>query len=360
MSLKRVLIAYSRRPPIIDYLKRAFGEKGVEAEGFYADDNSWFDRYVIHHVNKTAHNLRILPKSKDLFKEHRLAHLNYRSDGLMERFKEFSPELVLIIRGIRFRQDVLREIGKKAALFGWWIEKEERMNEAFKEAGLFDHYFFMNSSCVEEGRKKGLTHVSLLHHSVDPAVFRPVEAEKEYDWCFVGSWSPKRQTLIERALKVSKKGAIWGPKWLKNNLFNVSIHRAVKGAYIDGQALVDLYNSTRVVLNITNWGFGEGEKRSGMNMRVLEVPACGALLLTDGSKDLKSIVTPGAHVVLYSSPDEFASSLSHYIDNDKEREAIGLEGRRHVAGRYTYSHVANEILDRLERLDRGGGGAEPL
>ena len=37
-------------------------------------------------------------------------------------------------------------------------------------------------------------------------------------------------------------------------------------------------------MNITNWGLGEGAKRSGMTMRVLEVPATGAFLLTDGSQ----------------------------------------------------------------------------
>ena len=31
-ALKRVLIAYSRRPPIIEYLKRAFESIGIEAD----------------------------------------------------------------------------------------------------------------------------------------------------------------------------------------------------------------------------------------------------------------------------------------------------------------------------------------
>lgn len=343
--LKRVLVAYSSRPPIIEYLKRSFAKTGVEVRGFHADENHWFDRFVIHHVNKTAHNLRLVPKKRDLFSGHRLSHMNYRSRRLLEAVRDFSPDLVLIIRGIRFRDDVLKKIRKRAPLFAWWIEKEERMEEAFREVNLYDHYFFMNSSCVEEGRRRGLKSVSLLQHSVDTAAFHPEERDKKYDWCFVGKYSPKRIEFIERALKVSRNCAIWGPKWIKKNPLNMGLRKAVKGRYIEGEALVKLYNESRVVVNITNWGFGDGEKRSGMNMRVLEVPACGALLLTDGSRDLKTVVTPGEHVVVYEGADDFERKLAKFIGDEDARDRIAAAGCEHVSMHYTYDHVAALITE---------------
>ncbi|MBI5469455.1 MAG: glycosyltransferase [Deltaproteobacteria bacterium] len=348
--LKRVLVAYSSRPPIIEYLKTAFARTGVEVRGCHADVNHWFDRFVIHHINKTAHNLRILPRKRDLFSEHPLAHLNYRSSRLLEAVNDFSPDLVLIVRGIKFTEEVLKEIRKRVPLFGWWIEKEERMEEAFREVRLYDHYFFMSSSCVEEGVKRGLKGISLLQHSVDTAAFRHEEREKKYDWSFVGAWSSRRMAFIERALKVSKNAAIWGPKWIKKNPLNMALRNAVKGRYIEGTDLVRLYNESRVVINITNWGFGEGEKRSGMNMRVLEVPACGALLLTDGSRDLKTVVTPGKHVVVYEGLDDFGEKLSAFIKDEDERKRIAAAGRAHVAGHYTYDHVAALITERYNAV----------
>lgn len=347
MPLKKILIAYSSKPPIIEYLKRAFERAGVEAFGFYSEENTLFDRHVIHNVNKAAHNLRILPKNRDFFSAHPLAHLNYRSSNLLKRVNSISPDLVLIIRGIRFREDVLREIKSKTPVFGWWIEKEERMEEAFREIGLFDHCFFMNSSCVDEGARRGLSDkISLLHHSIDKEAFYPVDSEKRYDWSFVGGWSEKRQAFIERAVKVSAKAAVWGRRWRKKNLFNPSILKTVKGDYIEGDDLARLYSETRVVLNITNWGFGEGEKRSGMNMRVLEVPACGTCLLTDGSRDLKKMVTPGRHVIVYEGMDDFADKLKFLLENPGKREEVAKEGYLHVTSNYTYDHVARIIIER--------------
>ncbi|HXI09513.1 MAG TPA: glycosyltransferase, partial [Thermodesulfobacteriota bacterium] len=207
---------------------------------------------------------------------------------------------------------------------------------------------------VEEGRRRGFKGVSLLQHSVDTAAFHPEERDKKYDWSFVGAWSPRRMEFIERALKVSGNGAIWGPKWIKKNPFNMGLRKAVKGRYIEGAALVRLYNESRVVINVTNWGFGEGEKRSGMNMRVLEVPACGALLLTDGSRDLKTVVTPGEHVVVYVGADDFERKLTEFIGDEDVRDRIAAAGREHVSRHYTYDHVAALITEVHNGIGRRG------
>lgn len=346
--MKKVLIAYFPRPPIGEYLKRAFEKRGIEAEVFHSNVNNWFDRYVIHYTNKMAHNLRILPKSKVLFRNHPLSHLNYRSRKFLERVKEFRPDLVLIIRGWRFTEEVLREVRKSSKIFGWWIEREERMAEPFREieTGLFDHYFFMNSSCIDEGRKRGFNDISLLHHSVDTTAFRPVDCEKDLDWCFVGGWTEKRQAYIERAFSVSKRGVVYGSNWIKKNPLNMTLRKVVRGKYVAGDELLALYGRTRVVLNITSWGFGEGRKRSGMNMRVLEVPACRACLLTDGSRDMDRLVTPGEHLVVYEGLDDFEEKLRMLLSDGSLRERIAESGYSHVASKYTYDDVTDIIAKR--------------
>jgi hypothetical protein len=66
--LRSVLIAFASRPPIIDYLKAAFARRGIEVKAVFADDNTWFDRFVIHRLNKLAHNFRVIPKSRNFLK----------------------------------------------------------------------------------------------------------------------------------------------------------------------------------------------------------------------------------------------------------------------------------------------------
>jgi len=350
-TLRKVLLVYSSKPPIMQYLASAFSRKQISTEMVYADANHWFDRYIIHTANKMLHNLRILPKDKSVFSNHRLSHKNYRSFNLAKTHKHFNPDLVLFIRGIGFQHDVLKEIRKNTPLFGWWIEKEERIEEALRETNLFDWYFFINSSCVDIATQKGISNISLLHHSVDPDIFYPMDnIDKEIDICFVGNWSLKRQQVIEALFNVTDNVVIYGGKWLKKNLLNQRIRQCIKGKYIDGAALVTLYNKSRIVLNITNWGFGEGKKRSGMNMRILEVPATGAFLLTDGSRDIESVITPDKHIALYKDIEDCVRQAKYYLDNIAEREAIAREGCLHVRANYTYNDVVNRIIAAYNNL----------
>lgn len=352
-TLQKVLLIYSSKPPIMQYLASAFSRKGIATEMVYADENHWFDRYVIHFANKMLHNLRMLSKKKTLFSKHPLAHKNYRSSKLIKTYHNFKPDLVLLIRGINFNSDVLKEIRRTTPLFGWWIEREERIEEVFREINLFDWYFFMNSFCVDVGMQKGVSNISLLHHSVDLDTFYPMaNIDKEIDICFVGKWSPKRQRIIEALLNVTDNIVIYGGKWIKENFLNSKIRHCVKGKYIDGHALVTLYNKSRIVLNITNWGFGEGLKRSGMNMRILEVPATGAFLLTDGSRDLEAVITPGKHIAVYESIEDCVKQAQYYLDTVAEREAISKEGCLHTRSNYTYNDVIDLIIDKYSNLAR--------
>jgi glycosyltransferase involved in cell wall biosynthesis len=344
----KVLLVYSSRPPILDYFSGAFARAGIETDCVVADQNSAFDKWVIHPVNKRLHNLRILPKNKFAFENHPLAHKNFRSNALQERIASFRPDLVFLIRGISFKHEALADA---PLVFGWWIEREERVAEAMCEIGFFDWYFFMNTSCVEHAAARGIDTASYLPHSVDLDAFHPIrDQRKQYDLCFVGNWSPKRQEYLEAALEVSDNIAIYGSRWRKNNVFKPKMFLCIKGKYIDGEQLNDLYNASRVVLNITNWGKGDGTKRSGMNMRVLEVPATGSFLLTDGSRELSDFLVSGTHVGTYEGVDDFAAQFRHWLDHPVEAAAIAEQGRDHVAANFSYDRLVAAVIERYSAI----------
>lgn len=343
-SLKKILIAYSSNPPIIADLSAAFAKRGVSVEYVLADKNTWFDRWVIRRLNKLLHNFRILSKDKVLFIDHPLAHKNYRSAALNEKISSFDPDVVLIVRGIAFNHEVLVRAKK---LFGWWIEKEERTSEALCEIKMFDWYFFLAESSVEKAKEYGFINVSHQAHVVNPDRFYKTPcATKKYDVCFVGNWSPHRQKYLEAVLRVTSSVAIYGRKWRRNNIGNSKIFCSVKGRWIEGVELNTLYNESRIVLNVTNWGAGVGRARSGMNMRVFEVPASGAFLLTDESREMADYLTPGIHVGTFDESDllMFERVLGRYLDNSEEREAIASAGYSYVRQKYTYDEAVNNFI----------------
>ena len=351
--LKRALIAYTSRPPTIEYLRSAFGRRGMEVRGVFADENTLFDRLVIHRVNKLAHNFRVIPKSKFLFENHPWAHMNYRSGRLRSAIRAFDPDLVLLIRGMGFRAWAIE--GARAK-FGWWVEADERVQEALAEAPWFDRFFFINSSSVETARRAGYRHTAYLAHAVDPAVFRPLEgARKDLDFCFVGLWSKKRQRFIEAALDVSENGAVYGSKWFRKTFRDRRLRRAVKGRYIGGEELVRLYNRAKIVINVTEWGANAGASRSGMTMRLFEVPATGSFLLTDDSAETSRAVTPGQHVETFSDIEDFKRKLRYYLENAEARERIAAQGLQHVRANHTYDRMADTLIAAYDELTAAKG-----
>ncbi len=354
-KLQRVLIVYFSRPPIIEYLQKAFKGHGVEARGFYSDSNNWFDQYVIRPINKTAHNFRIIPKNKFLFEDHPLCQLRYRNRKLLEEVEAFRPELVLIVRGYRYLPATLAEIRRKSMLFGWWIEREEGAEEAIREVTYFDHYFFLHSSTVKSAQGRGLSNTGHIHHSVDTDVFRNLGVAKKYDWSFVGGWSGARQEFLDKAIEASSNGAIYGPKWEKK--LTGKANAVVKGDSIWGEDLVRLYNESRVVINHTHWGRGSGAQRTGMTMRVLEGAACGSCMLTDGSEDLASLVTPGVDVISYNDAVDLARQLKHLLEDDGLREKIASAGLARVRQNFSYDDIVQTLMKTYKNLNKINGAS---
>jgi spore maturation protein CgeB len=186
---------------------------------------------------------------------------------------------------------------------------------------------------------------------VDPSAFRPlIDVPKDLDFCFVGSWSTKRQRFIDAALDVSGNSAVYGPKWFRKTFKDRRFRRAVKGRYIGGEALVRLYNRSRIVINVTEWGANAGASRSGMTMRLFEVPATGSFLLTDDSAETSLAVTPGRHVETFSDIEDFKSKLRFYLDNAEARGRIAAQGLQHVRANHTYDRMADTLIAAYDEL----------
>lgn len=343
---ERVLLTYFSRPPILEYLGRAFQRLGIQVRSIHAEENSWFDRFVIHRINKLAHNLRLLPKDRQLFSRHPLAHHNYRSQRFLDAYEEFRPDLVLVVRGPGIRPDVL---ARTRPLFGWWIEHDSRP-EVLDGLDRYDRHFFINQSLVREARRAGFQQVDTLFHAVDPERFHPLPGtRKSVDVCFVGGWSPRRQRYLEAALAVTRNIVIYGGKWAKRCRDRPDVLRCWRGPYIEGEALNALYNQSRIVLNVTNWG-RDNHLHSGMTMRIVEVPASGTFLLSDVSEEMPAMFEADRQIGVFHNLGEFGEKLAHWLTHDAERETVAAAGLAQVLSHHTYDRMAERIIGQYRTL----------
>ncbi len=344
--LKKVLLAYHDKIPLMRYMKPAFERQGIAVITFDVNANmSWVDRFFFKRINKIAHNLRIIPKSRKLFGEHPLSHRNYYNSRLRAVIEQEQPDLLFIVRGIDYEPS---SYAPAPCRFAWWIESEDGLAEAYAEAAHFQHYFFISQSGVEGARQRGLQQVSYLPHGVDPSVFQPQAIERDIDVGFVGFWSPRRQRYLEAVLDVTRHVVIYGPRWWKNTWRLRRFWRIVRGRAIHGDRLVHFYNRCKLVLNVTNWGEDGGPLRSGMNMRLFEVPATGRPLLTDRCRELDSSFLPGQELAVFDSPEELREQVQYYLEHAAAREAMAAAGRQRVLASASYDLMIARICAAYE------------
>lgn len=107
----------------------------------------------------------------------------------------------------------------------------------------------------------------------------------------------------------------------------------------------EVYRSSRVVVNI-----GRDDFPQDANMRVFEVLASGALLITSVPTELSRLgFRDGVHFVGYSSDEEIIPLVRSYLEREPDRVRIANAGRAKVLQEHTYDHRVATLLSRLEQ-----------
>ena len=349
-----LLVSYCPQPPLAEGLAAAWSRLGVETRVFHSwPCNTLYDRLVIHTLNHYAHNLRLLPKSVNLFEGHPKSHKEWRSKELLRLYHEFRPELLLITGVQRFKPEALAALHAGATVFFWFTESEKRFGEIAPELPFYHHLYVISSASLEQAQHHGVKDATLLQHAVDTSLFRPLDLPPLWDWCFVGQWHERRQEYVMGLAEVSKNFVIYGSRWRKHNLLNPLLWRRLKGTGIWGEKLIELYNQTRVVVNISVWG-DENRGGSGVNMRLLEVPACRACLLTDYSRDAARLLAPGQEFVSAADLPEMQTRLAALLAEPEVRQRLAQAGYEKASRVRNYDDLVNQICGDWAARRRGG------
>lgn len=107
------------------------------------------------------------------------------------------------------------------------------------------------------------------------------------------------------------------------------------------QELAQIYNSSKINLNITEQG------KSSLNYRVFEVLTAGGFLLTDERADLHKYFVPSKHLEVYKNSSDLIDKIEFYTRNLNIAQRIAQLGRFQCVEKHNYSARAREILQKI-------------
>lgn len=113
-----------------------------------------------------------------------------------------------------------------------------------------------------------------------------------------------------------------------------------------GRDLLRLIASSKIVLN------AHVDSADGLagNIRMFEVTAMGALLLTDWSPNIAQLFEPGKEIVTYNNAADAVEKLRYYLGRPEELQAIASAGQQRTLGCHNSRVRAGEVLRIFEEI----------
>jgi hypothetical protein len=194
---------------------------------------------------------------------------------------------------------------------------------------LFDHAAVFHPGYETLFQKGGHPGAFLLPYAVRREHFDLPEIDRVFEIGWVGQSSGPIYQRRARLLPLLAQ-SFWTNEWRKSySLEEVAV----------------VYRSSRIVVNI-----GRDDFPQDANMRVFEVLASGALLITSLPTELSKLgFQDGVHFVGYSNDEEIIPLVRSFLRRESDRVRIANAGRAKVLQEHTYDERISTLLSRLEQ-----------
>jgi len=194
---------------------------------------------------------------------------------------------------------------------------------------LFDHVVVFHPGYDSLFARAGHPGAFLLPHAVRREFFDGPELPREFELGWVGQISDH----------IYRHRAEWLPRLAaKFRTNDLSRHYSL-------EEVADVYRRSRIVVNI-----GRDDYPQDANLRVFEVLASGALLLTSLPSELMELgFQEGVHFIGYRYENEIIALVRQFLDDEPARARIAAAARAKTLAEHTYDSRAAELLAHLDQ-----------
>jgi len=333
----KVLFSSNKNPnflTITEYIEKAFNEASCTT--LYFDNKSFLFpgriRDRMPYLNKLD-----------------LKRINNR---LISTIKSFTPDLFLEAGGHRILPETIvkiKELGVKTAL--WTIDPPREFEPVIKVAPLYEFVFTGGSEAYDILMDAGVQNLYWLPFACDPDFHKPqksTEEEKQLYCCdvaFVGSVHPDlypfRVKILEAISDLDL--GVWGPG-VERISSSSPLRQKIRGVKATPDVWAKIYSQAKIVLCMHYHDPAGKIPCHQASPRVYEALACGAFLMVDDQRDVKSLFKDREELVVFRDADELKKLLSYYLKRPEERMAIAALGRERVLQKHTYEHRIKDLL----------------
>ncbi len=223
--------------------------------------------------------------------------------------------------------------------FHWNYRKEDYFVKKYK----IDLVLVPNSPMVERMSSLHGFNAKLLPFSVDINVFKPQDVDRDISISAImhsASWYCGRRRILENTKEV-EDSYIFRAWRNKKKLFHSDY--------------IDMYARSKMAVNGCRIYYSTGRQPGDpyftfTNWKNVEIPACGAVLLTQETEDLETMgFRHLENCVMFDNPNEIPPIVNDLLEDNERREGIAKAGLKHVR-----KYHSNEV--RVQQFTKMVGG----
>jgi hypothetical protein len=208
----------------------------------------------------------------------------------------------------------------------------------------------------------GAKRVDFWPYGLFDAMYYPDKPEEELfsqkrdiDVVFVGMPHRGKMPFLAKIMKaLGSKLVTYGFALKYNAYFNVKYGWPgwVGGLIERGKPCVNLYQRAKIGFNLHN----RGDYSVG-GYRLFELPANGAMQISDGGEYLETFFEPGKEIIGYRNIDDLLDTIHYYLNHDDERLEIARNGYRRVISDH---RIGDRLREAGALIERGMAGAQSV
>lgn len=263
----------------------------------------------------------------------------------------FKPSLIWIDKGLQIDPTMLGGIkqGPIPPLFVHFspddmMNPDNQSRFYLRSIPLYDIHITTKTVNVDELKQLGARRVYLMGNTYCASAHRPIQVSREDreiyggEIGFVGCYEKERAMSIRHIAQSGMRVRVWGHCW--------GGMPAEKNVLIENRSLWGEEYPRAICATDINLCFLRKVNRDQQTSRSVEIPACGAFMIAERTKEHLALFKEDQEAVFFSSDSELIDKLKYYIAHPEERLAIASAGRNRCV-KSGYSNV-----DRLKAFFR--------
>lgn len=192
-----------------------------------------------------------------------------------------------------------------------------------------------------------------MPHSYDPDIHYPgLVKDKPIDFSFIGTMFKSRRDFFERFFdcidaekyNIALGGAAWDGDHMDGSpLLDYLSHP--RDEAVDNDKVADSYRNSKVGINFYRKEAEEAHEGTGwaIGPREVEMAACALPWIRDARGESDELFP---FLPTFSTPEEAAGLLKHYLDHPMEREFLGKSALQAIEHR-TFDNHAKMLMDEM-------------